>query len=111
MDIANTTFSSKDFDYSAENKMFSQEMSMLDKGGKRQVFSQVYDDACDEGFKMISKATGKAVYYVVDSEDRDGENEDRDGENEILGWRLVPTRDSIRRVPECKGTHVLIIND
>jgi hypothetical protein len=103
-DIAITSFFSSDFSYDREQKMFTEEISTLSQGGRRQVFSQVYDDACDEGFKMISKVTGKIVYYVVDSEDRDGENE-------LQGWRLVPTRDSIRRVPECKGTSVLIIND
>ena len=103
-DIANTSFSSSDFDYNRETKTFVQEISSLSQGSTKQVFSQVYDDACDEGFRIVSKVTGKSVVYVVDGHDYNADNE-------IQGWRLIPTRDSIRRVPECKGTHVLVIND
>jgi len=102
-DIANTQFESKQFDWHADTQTFVEEISTLSQGGKVRVFSQVYDDACDEGFVMISSKTGQRVVYVVDGHDMN--------DGDIMGWKLIPTRDSIRRVPSCKGTKVLIIND
>jgi hypothetical protein len=104
MDIASTSFWSSEFEYNPKTRTLVQEISTLSQGGSKQVFSRVYDDACDEGFKIVSKVTAHAVVYVVDGHDTNADNE-------IQGWRLVPTQDSVRRVPACKGTHVLVIND
>ncbi len=45
---------------------------MSDLGGP---LCRVFDDACDEGFTLVSERTGKAVTMVADGEKRDGEGE------------------------------------
>ena len=92
------TVSSKMFYWTGNQA--SQEISSL--GNFR--FERVYPDACDIGFRMVSERTGKEAVFVVD-------HEDTDGEGDIQGWNLVPTRESVRRNPDCAGVRVLIIND
>lgn len=94
--------STKQFNYDKATKTFSADMSQLDMGGRVMVWHQAYPDACDEGIKVTSHITGKEVMYVVDRRDELG--------GETKGWHLVPTADSIRKVPECKGTKLFIIN-
>ena len=95
------------FNYDKKDRTFSQEISVLEynshspRGG---IWHQVYPDACDEGITLISAQTGQEVDYAVNSVDHDEEGD-------IAGWWLKPTAQSIRRVPACKNTHVLIIND
>jgi hypothetical protein len=97
------TFSSKSFFFTPESNLFTVDMSTLDNGGTRPVFHQVYNDSIDEGFTMVSSSTGQNVDYVID-------RTDYNNDNEILGWNLIPTDESIRKVPRCKGTRVLIVN-
>jgi len=52
---------------------------------------------------LISKKTGNRVGYYFTLADVVA--------GEIKGWRFEPTIDSIRKIPSCKGTKVLIIND
>jgi hypothetical protein len=58
---------------------------------------QVYDDACDLGFTIVSQKTGREVVFAQDGEDR------RDGE--VMGWRFVCV------TPGHKNLKALIIND
>lgn len=99
--------STNQLDYDIEKKQFSAEMSTLDMGGTTPVWCQAYNDACDEGIKVVSAHTGKSVMYVVEKVDYIGEGSDR----EIAGWHLIPTAESIRQVPMCKGSTLFIIND
>lgn len=103
--IVASTFKMSQFDFDRATKLFTTEISMLCEGQRQlPVFTQIYDDACDVGLKLVSDKTGKEVVFYLDTEDRDGENE-------IQGWRLKPTTESIRKVPECKDLTMLIIND
>jgi len=95
--------STKELNYDKATRTFSAEISMLDQGGRINVWQQAYQDACDEGIKVVSHNTGKEVMYVVNRKD--------ESDGEIHGWHLIPTADSIRRVPECKGTKLFIMND
>lgn len=52
--------SSKMFNYHKNEKLFTQEISTL---GKVKMI-QVYPDACDEGFEMVSDKTGQIVKFV-----------------------------------------------
>lgn len=97
-----TTISTKEFHYDAETKTFSADMSTLDMGGRRQVFCQAYTDACDAGIRVESASTGREVMYAVVKQDMN--------DTDIAGWHLEPTADSIRRVPQCKGTKLFIVN-
>ena len=94
--------STKQLNYDKETKTFSADMSQLDQGRRVNVWRQAYSDACDEGIMVISHTTGKEVMYVVERTD--------ENDGDIRGWHLVPTKDSIRAVPECKGTKLFIIN-
>lgn len=100
------TFSSNQFFFDKQTKLFTTDMSMLDNGRTVQVFHKVYQDAIDQGFIMVSHHTGKEITFVIDK--IDGGDEEHDGE--IMGWNLVPTAESIRKIPACKGMRVLIIN-
>lgn len=97
-------FSTKLFSYDARRKEFYTEMSTLEASAtERRVFSQIYEDACDEGLTLVSHATGKEVDYVVSKIKRK--------ENEIQSWELIPIAKSIRRVRQCAGTRIIIFND
>lgn len=96
--------STKCFNYNTATRTFSAEVSELTRGGNKQLFERIYDDACDEGFTMTSHTTGRTVVYALYEQHR---NEDDD----TLYWELKPTSESIRTVPSCKGTTVIIYND
>jgi hypothetical protein len=89
--------------FSFKDGLFTQEISTLSMGGKLSVFHRVYTDACDEGLILVSDKTGREVEFVVDSIDK--------SDGDIAGWRLVPTKESIRKVPSARGLRMLIIND
>lgn len=66
---------------------------------------QIYDDACDAGISIKSARTGQVITYYLSEEEMDGSGED------VAGWRFKPIAEDVRRVPACKNTSVLIIND
>lgn len=94
--------STKQFNYDKATRTFSADMSTLDQGRRFNVWHQAYSDACDEGIRLESHITGKEVMYVVEKRDMN--------DTDIAGWHLVPTKESIRKVPECKGTKMFIVN-
>ena len=81
------------FHYDPEDKVFSQEVSSL-RGFKT---GPIYDDACDEGFTLVSHKTGKEEVVCLSEIDR---NED----NEVCGWWFEPVNTRL-------NFKVLIIND
>lgn len=95
--------STKQFDFNRETNTFSAEISMLDEGGRKNIWHRAFSDACDEGLKVMSHKTGKEVMYYVHHTDT--------FEGEIQGWHLLPTKESIRQVPECAGTKLFVMND
>ena len=91
------------FGYNKAKNMYVADASELTEGGKRPLFGRVYDDACDEGFAMISE-TGREAKFAVD-------NEVRHADNDVTHWVLVPTADTIRKLPMLRGATVTIFND
>ena len=83
------------FHYHPEDKTFTQEISTL---GRDFQLGQVYDDACDEGFTMVSHHTGKHVAFAQCSVDKDREGD-------IAGWWYESV------TPGHKGFRCLVIND
>lgn len=69
-----------------------------------EVARQVYDDACDIGFVIVSGPTGKEATFAQD-------NTRRDGEGDIIAWTYVPTRGTLRKLPQLNGWKVTVIND
>lgn len=96
-------FSTNMFIYDKKNRSFLQELSSLDIRPNQRLFHRIYQDACDEGITLISSRTGHEVDYYIDKIDTD--------EGDIWGWHLLPTPESIRKVPQAKGTSILLIND
>lgn len=89
--------SSSLFSYDKSSKVFTSEMSTI--GG----FGQIYPDACDAGFTMISAKTRKeATFYVSSSERAYGE---------ITGWTLKPTPETLRKQPQLSNVTVRVFND
>jgi hypothetical protein len=64
------TISSKHFTYHATSRTFSAEASDL---GPALRLGPVYDDACDEGFTLVSDKTGDLVVFALEREVRDGD--------------------------------------
>ena len=88
------------FFYHPENRTFSQEISSL---GRYDLFQRIYDDACDTGFTMVSKKTGKEVVFFL--------SKDIDWAGDEGKWIFEPIPESIRKVPAAKGLKVIIFND
>lgn len=106
MDICTTRYSSRLFDVNAERKEMYADLSTLmhTRGAHLQPFTQVYDDACDDGFVIVSHKTGTEATFALD-------RTDADDEGEIDGWHFIPTRDTLRKHPQLKGWTVLVVND
>jgi hypothetical protein len=47
--------------------------------GRSFSLGRVYDDACDEGFTIISKRTGKPAVFAL-------YNHEEDGEGDLVSW-------------------------
>ena len=62
--------------------------------GRINFLSQVWDDACDEGFVVVSHRTGAQIIFTLDKVDVT--------DNEINGWNFVSV---------CGKYKILIIND
>lgn len=65
------------------------------------IFHQVYKDTCDMGIGIIGKKD--EVEFVVDHVER------RDGD--LLFYHLVPTAESLQKVPAAKNIEVVLFND
>jgi hypothetical protein len=66
-------------------------------------FHRVYPDACDEGLTIIGK-TGQEVTYAINRR-----QVDREGDLQFI--ELIPTRESIRKVPASRATKIILFND
>lgn len=91
--------STSKFSCSKDAKRFSAEISSLG----RNVFGQIYTDACDQGIILVSEKTGAESKWAVEREVR--LNDDLDG------WVLVPTAETLRKIPSLRGYEVHIWND
>lgn len=102
--ICNTIHLIGQFSFSTQTQCFTAEAS--DFGGGF-ITSQVYDDACDEGFVIRSPNTGKEILFV-------GDGVDEDSEGDIAGWRFKAYKERQRNGLWTRTAHTftaLIIND
>lgn len=90
------------FDINVLRKTFVEEMSST---LGNQGWTQIYPDACDAGVILTSHKTGLESSWYIHEIDYDYGGED------IMGWRLLPTPESLRKYPRLKGWTMLIIND
>ena len=92
--------STSKFTFAKDSKRFIAEASELGPN----MFEQIYPDACDQGIVLVSEKTGVETKWV----------EDRqlwDWEGELGGWVLIPTAETLRKVPALRGYEVHILND
>ena len=68
-------------------------------------FQQLYDDAADVGFAIRNPKTGNVTRWAVSNEIRDNV------ENELLGYKLVPTPESVRAQPVMQGYTMTLLDD
>jgi hypothetical protein len=68
-------------------------------------FQPLYDDAADVGFAIRNPKTGNVTRWAVSNEIRDNV------ENELLGFKLVPTPESVRAQPVMQGYTMTLLND
>lgn len=73
-----TRLSTEQFHFNPMDTKFIAEVSDFGPGFQ---FGQVYDDACDEGFTLVSKRTGKECVFAV-------EKTLTDNEGELHGWEF-----------------------
>lgn len=89
-------YSAKQFLHRSEVKTLSIEISEL--GG----FSQLYDDAADQGIAVQGR-TGTTYWHVADVK--------QDAEGDVLWWTLRPIPLSCRQHPAAKDYKMLVYND
>lgn len=70
------------------------------------VFSPLYDDACDAGFALRNPRTGNITRWALLQEVRDGTPD-----NEIQVWIFAPAPETVRKQPELKGYELHLLND
>ena len=80
--------------------MFSQEASTLQRGTHHPFFGRLYDDACDEGFVLVSARTGEELPFYLD-ETKFLDNGD------IIEWRFKPVTND----RNLKDLSVVVSND
>lgn len=66
----------------------------------RHIFDQLFDDACDQGFRVVGKTNVPMAFYL-DHADKDGSGED------IYGWHFYPINSQLRDA----GVRIMVIND
>ena len=100
--ICSVTHSGEFFFVDRKNKKMVAEASMLGCVTGN-MYSQIYDEACDVGFKILSPKTGNApIFYLVETKKVNGE---------IVSWEFAPSNDSIKKFPQLQGYCVSILND
>lgn len=91
--------------YDKATKHFVVEESTLRANNARGAsFGQVYNDACDEGIKLVSHVTGKESFWYVNEVKKDNEGD-------IQVWIMQPTRESLREFPQLAGVEIHVLND
>lgn len=77
--------------------------------GQSNPFHRIYADACDAGLTIVGESGIEVDYYISKTE--------RDRENELLGYELLPTRESLRKIADpglrfrAERTKVILFND
>ena len=95
---------SERFTWHKDCNAFIAEASDLPKGFD--FFSQVWNDACDAGFILVSERTGRELLFTFAYEDRHHVHEDA----EIAGWNFVADP-AFNKGLITEPVRALIIND
>jgi hypothetical protein len=76
------------FHYDRRLEMLTAELTTIQANVRmvRSLTQRVFDDACDQGFYVVSHRTGRKVLLVL-------EKEIRDAEGELCGWHYVPAEE------------------
>ena len=74
-------FSTDEFSY--KDRVFTAEASSIGHTRFGTMFSQVFDDACDEGFELTSARTGMKVKMTL-------AKIHRDREGDLTHWEFIP---------------------
>ena len=93
-----TTVSTRRFTINTQEKIMACEMSEI--GG----FVRIYEDACDDGIRLVSHVTGVETRWDVHSF-----NKSSDGEVNFWNLRAVP--EDVRKFPRLEGWTIRIWND
>lgn len=96
-----TRINSNMFDYVSDSKTFVTDVSQLSHS-RLDPLSQLYHDACDEGFVMVSAKSGDEVEFYMDEVLHHGED--------IGGWRFKPTTAAVWWNPKLADVSVSIFN-
>ena len=92
--------SSKHFTYNPSKNMMVTFISDLGPL-QNNIFSQIFDDACDSGFYMVSERTGEKKLFTLSEEVKDSDND-------IIVW--IFTHWDVN-VPSEKQMKVHVLND
>lgn len=93
----------KSFD-DAGNLTLVAEASTLGRLAGMDCYSQVWNDACDEGIILVSQNTGNKLIFTL-------KGADTDGEGEVAGWRFAAHVRAHNAPDKLRNLQVLIIND
>ena len=93
--IIGPRLSTKSFTYDKNSQTFISEASDF---GRAAFYGQLYDDACDEGFVLVSQKTEKAVPFYLSEVVRDVEGD-------ITCWKFKGA------CPKFANLNVVILND
>ena len=93
---------SSNFDMGSARKCFTAEISMLSHQGLNPT-DQLYYDADDQGFVMVSSKTqNEAEFFLYHTE--------READNDIRAWLFKPTEFTLQRHKQLAGISVIIYN-
>ena len=68
----------------------------------KRFLGRVYDDACDEGFTIVSGKTGKAIRFSMNSHHYIG--------GDLCWMKFKPTSEAVRKNPEVKNIVITVFN-
>lgn len=99
MQLTPTILHSDMLTHCAETKSFTCEASDLHYPP-----SQVWDDACDEGYTIISSRTGNQSVWAH-------YNNEYDPEGDLTGSNFTPTPETMRKFPQLRDYRLTVFND
>ena len=104
MQLSPAPFPIRMFTHNPESKMLFVEMSDLGCAPGNLPFSQLYDDACDEGIAVYNPKHNSTTYWHTAAEVRDADGD-------LTTWVLLPTHESCRKHPGVQNYVMHILND
>lgn len=97
--IIGNKISTRQFFFDKEDGMFTQEISSLGTLAGN-LMGQLWDDACDQGFVLVSHRTGEEIPFYLDVTERDREGD-------IQCWNFK----SASKDPDMRYLTVSVFND